>query len=193
MLLSDFQNSLSLHGPEIRRAELQTLFEAASLPHNKAEQATRFLSIVWALHPDPRPLWFWADDRCANRIPHDPALPYNIRLGAFLLPSAPGGYSLSIWEIADRDHFIRALDSREFVPAPFSPETTILEMMDAPAPTHALYPDDPADPFFGPDIPFRFNAAAVDRHEIAQTRLVLNPLQPALLAMPYVVNPAIAR
>lgn len=193
MLLSDFQQRLIeldpalAATPDIRRTELQALFEAASLAPDKAAQAARLLALAWDLHPEPRPLWFWADDRYCLRVPEAPSWSYDIRLATFLLPGTAGDYALSLWEIGIRDDkSIRALHHRQFLPAPFAHNTRVEELFAAPVPTLALFPDDRR-------ISYHYKAASLNQGILIEWMINDHPLQPMLLTRDFPIDPKIGR
>lgn len=173
MLLKDFQTALAEIGRPERNdrqqieQQLTELFSGLDPTPQQPSDHARLLALALDLYPEqnPLPLYVWADNRVADRIPAH-TLPYEIRFMTFLLPDGHNAYRFSIWETAERNNRINPLLHHQDLSAPFTPDTDLETVLSAPPPSHVLYADLRAVPYrykpetdtflmdnFEPDIP----------------------------------------
>jgi hypothetical protein len=130
---------------------LLPLLNSAALDPERTALYARHIALGLDLFQDTglRPLFTWVDDRDQNRLPTG-ILPYTITLISALHKVEDGPYAISIWEMAERDHRLILLLHHADIESPFSPETSLAEILSAPAPSHILY----QEMRFGP--PYRY-------------------------------------
>lgn len=162
MLLKDFQTALAEIGRPDRNdrqqveQQLTELFTGVNPAPQQPSDLARLLALALDLYPEqhPLPLYVWADNRVADRIP------------AHTLPDGLSAYRFSIWETAERNNRINPLLHHQDLSAPFTPDTDLETVLSAPPPSHDLYADLRAVPYrykpetdtffmdnFEPDIP----------------------------------------
>lgn len=191
MLLKDFQDALAgVHRPARNdrgtcERELAQIFATAGLEQGYAEAQARLLALAMDLFADkaPPPLYCWIDDRSEPRLP-DGGLPYEIGLATLLIATSTPTYTFSVWEYAERNARLNALQHHAALPAPFTPQTPLAEVISVPAPSLQLYRELRSIPFlYKPDTDTLFTS---------ETTTDL-PAQQRFLANCFIVDPAPGR